>query len=198
MLKTHLTVFCSSRTFTFSFCRVSSPDSSSPLSLPFLPAPRPAAVTSCCGRRYGYVHPAAACVMGLYVTLISGPRHGAPAAPSPGRAAAPARTGGVGGGAGSSCPLLPGTGTEPAPGARGRDPYWPSRVSSLGTRSFGRLRDFFSRIICGKEDVVRRNTATPHRNTTCNPREARASNCHVFHRIGKKRHFKMNLGLERK
>lgn len=37
MLKTHLTVFCSSRTFTFSFCRVNSPGSSSPLRLLFLP-----------------------------------------------------------------------------------------------------------------------------------------------------------------
>lgn len=93
------------------------------------------------------------------------------------------------GGVASCWPFLVGTVTELEPGRSVLDSDWLSWMFSLCSCSFGRLFDFFSRIICRTEKLVRFNTAIQQKNKTSKQRGILINICNLFYRVSNKYNF---------
>lgn len=87
---------------------------------------------------------------------------------------------------GSCCPFLVGAGTELKPGSSVLGSDWLSWTFSLCTCSFGRLFDFFSRIICRTEKLFRLTTAIQQKNKTPKQSGILTHICNLFYRVSNK------------
>lgn len=152
--------------------------------------------------RRGYPLCTVVCVMGLYIiTLLCNlcPKSLlwlAPAGWAPAVAAGCTCGGFSTGGAGSCCPFLVGAASELTPGRAVLHSDWLSWTFSLCPGSFGRLFDFFSRIICRTEKLVRLNTAIQQKNKTSKQRRILINICNLFCRVSNKYNFGTRWSLK--